>query len=272
MLNELASLRRRRWRQHRAGRIETLAQAERFVRTVQLALPWPVPGIELPDLLSAARGRPVARPGFRDWDEALDRVWAWKDELPARGVAFYGEAPWSRVGFVAAAVVPAFLRLSDIASWGVEEAVRRGLLSPLALSIVEVLEREGQLPTMALRRAALGAAGSRTGEFKRVLAELERGWVVGRCGTARERGAAWASTVYCLLDTIFPGASSARPRSDEEARGIIATAFLRASVWTSPARLARMFRWPLRQALGALEAAGARRLTETAWVDPEALL
>ena len=46
--------------------------------------------IELPSLFEAVKGRRDVH--IEDWDADSDRVWAWKNELPADRRAYYGKA------------------------------------------------------------------------------------------------------------------------------------------------------------------------------------
>jgi len=65
-------------------------RAARFVDDVGFALLFPKAGVELPSLWRATTDRTPSE-GEGDWGPDMDRVWRWKDELPRRGLAWYGE-------------------------------------------------------------------------------------------------------------------------------------------------------------------------------------
>ncbi len=82
-LREIETLRARLYRATPDRRIRTLSAAARFINRVGFC--WlfaPAPGIpELPSLFEAVKGRRGAR--IYDWDSDADRIWSWKNDLPA---------------------------------------------------------------------------------------------------------------------------------------------------------------------------------------------
>ena len=106
MQSSTLRLRRIEWRRdqiyhrRRAQRIRTMDQAAEFVDAVGFSLLFAsTQGIELPSLFEAVKGRRDAR--IEDWDQDSDRVWVWKNDLPAARRAFYGKdfpaATWVQV-------------------------------------------------------------------------------------------------------------------------------------------------------------------------------
>ena len=65
--------------------------AARFIDAVGFCLLFAsTQKIELPSLFEAVKGRRDAH--IDDWDADSDRVWEWKNDLPARKRAYYGKA------------------------------------------------------------------------------------------------------------------------------------------------------------------------------------
>src|SRR5512144_1764111 len=54
--------------------------------------------LELPSLFEAVKGKRDAH--IDDWDADSDRVWAWKNDLPAAKRAYYGKAFAAKPVFV----------------------------------------------------------------------------------------------------------------------------------------------------------------------------
>ena len=87
--DELVAARARRWWQ--SGRpVKRIDRAARFIDDVGFALLFPKATVDLPSLWQAASDRPLSE-GEGDWGPDMERVWRWKDELPRRGMAWYGE-------------------------------------------------------------------------------------------------------------------------------------------------------------------------------------
>src|SRR6266540_3814451 len=84
----LAQERARRWWRSRRP-VRSIERAAAFVDDVGFALLFPSRGVELPSLLEATSDRTIGQLGV-DWGPDTERVWWWKDELPRRGLAWYG--------------------------------------------------------------------------------------------------------------------------------------------------------------------------------------
>ncbi len=98
MVDELELARAKRWWQ--AGRpVARIDRAGRFIDDVGFAMLFPKAGVELPTLWQATTDRTPSE-GEGDWGPDMDRVWRWKDELPRRGLAWYGEFVRGRKSFL----------------------------------------------------------------------------------------------------------------------------------------------------------------------------
>ena len=67
-------------------RVQTVADASRFIDSVGFCVLFPVKNVPLPSLYYAVSHRTNAR-----WDKFAQLIWAWKDELPKKRRAFYSK-------------------------------------------------------------------------------------------------------------------------------------------------------------------------------------
>jgi len=232
---------KRWWRTKR--RIGSLERAAAFVDDVGFAFLFPKSGVALPSLWEAASDRPMHDLG-REWGPDAERVWGWKDELPRRGLAWYGRFLRGRPSFLATDLLACLYPRSG-APGDFEDAQ----LSPYAYRIARILLRSGPQPTSALREA-LDAEGSKGGErFDRALSELGRGLVVTHFGTEDE-GAGWPSGILELTARAF---RLPRRTGRDRARLRAAGRFLDTILMARPAELASSFGWTAAEARAALD-------------------
>jgi hypothetical protein len=211
--------------------ITTLRQAATFIRRVELALLFPARGVDLPSLWEevAGPGRRMAEDG---WGQDEDRVWAWKDELPRRGLAWYGPFARGRKSFVSPALLaelyPGAGRLDDH---------RRLDLSADAHRIADVLEAGGATPQSAVRIATGLDGKSGKTRFDKAMTELGRNLLVTRCGIY-EGDSGWPAAVLELTPRVFEVGPSPDPAA--------ALARLRRALpGAAPGELARALGWPV---------------------------
>lgn len=235
----LSDRRRRRWGYTKA-RITTPARAAAWIDDVGFALLFAARGIELPDLWSMA----VREDG---WGPAAERAWAWKDELPSQGRAWYGPFLRGRKGFLAPDL------LADLyPRTGEEHDFQEADLSPDAARIAELILVGGPASKGELREAT-GLEGKRNNAaFERALTELGRALVVTHRGVRDQPGRAWPSAVLELTARAFEVPSAGEP---SERRARTAARFLATMVEATPNELARTFGWPVAQARAAIEEA-----------------
>ncbi len=241
-MDELEAERARRWWRTRR-RIATLARAAAFVEDLGFALLFPKAGVALPSLWEAASDRPIHHLG-KEWGPDAERVWTWKDELPRRGLAWYGRFLRGH---------PSFLSPDLLAHLyprpGLPDDFEAAALSPDARRIARTLLRSGPLSTATLREA-LGAEGRRGSErFSRALVELGRALVVTHLGTEDE-GTGWPSAVLELTARAF----RIPRRPDPDARRVhAARRFLDTMIACRPLDLCLAFGWTGHEARRALE-------------------
>jgi hypothetical protein len=240
---ELGRARERRW-WVRGRRVRSVARAGAFVEDVGFALLFPSERMFAPSLWEAVAGAD-AEPFATGMDVNEQRVWSWKDDLPRRGLAWYGNFVAGRSSFLS----PSLLRWLYPASGGTDDHMNLDL-SPTAHEVATALA-EGPQPSARLR-ALIGDRG----RYQRGAIELQRHLLVTTAGV-HEQASGWPSTVLDLTCRRF-----------DVGRGQdhLATAelFIGVLLEASAGDLARTFRWPVSKARGHLDAlAAAARVTRS---------
>lgn len=130
-------------------------------------------GLGLPCLREAIEGRrEPPLPEHIQHDRAIMMTWNLKDALPARKAVYYGKAIAGRPGFIAPALLSAFLRLR-VAPGGYRRLYARGSLSHCAKLVMDALTRRGAAETLALKLASGRAQPKMRAEFDRAMKELQ---------------------------------------------------------------------------------------------------
>jgi hypothetical protein len=223
----LGRARARRW--WVAGRrVGSLERAATFVDDVGFALLFPTPRLLAPSLWEAVAGEDT-EPFATGMGASEAKVWAWKDELPRRGLAWYGAFLGGRGSFLSpvmvAALYPGKGEIDDHESLP---------LSATAHEIARALAGE-PLPSAALR----ALIGDRN-RYQRAMVELQRQLLVTTSGVQENRSG-WPSALFeltCHRFAVGAGQDS----------GLFATRFLDTMLEASAADLARAVRWPTTQA------------------------
>lgn len=165
-------------------RLTNFEQAVRFVNERSFAMFWPVKGIEMPSLWTAAAGdRPVPDvhddPGHITWD--------WKDKSLGKKKWYYGRVIKRRNAFIGMDMLPFFYALSP--NYGEPEQdyliqYEQGHLRPEAKWIFEALLKEGPLDTLALKKAARLSSPESEGRFNRGIDDLQMEFKINPIGIA----------------------------------------------------------------------------------------
>ncbi len=225
------------YRRTRGRSIHTIGQAARFIDSVGFCLLFAsTQGIELPSLFEAVKGRRDVH--IEDWDADSDRVWVWKNDLPAQRRAYYGKALASgKPVLVSLSMLPYLYATS--APEDINHAYARGAVSYEAKRVYDVLRSSGPTPTIALRRAA----GLDTARDHRALDQLQRELIVLPVGATIETGA-WTSQIFDLVARWFPDQVKTAERIDvDEARRTLARRYIRSVVAAKPPMIVRVFNW-----------------------------
>jgi hypothetical protein len=217
----------------RGRRIGSIERAARFVDDVGFALLFPSDRVLLPSLWEAVAGED-AEPFATGMERNEQRVWAWKDELPLRRLAWYGNFVAGRGSFLS----PRLLRLLYPAYGDVDDHEQLDL-SPTAHEVAAALI-DGPLPSATLRVLI----GDRN-RYQRAVVELQRQLLVTNAGV-QEQAAGWPSAVIDLTCRRFDVGNG---QDQLEAAG----RYLEVVLDASAAELARAFHWPVSEAQGHLE-------------------
>lgn len=240
---ELGRARERRW-WVRGRRVRSIARAGAFVEDMGFALLFPSERVLAPSLWEAVAGED-AEPFATGMDVEEQRVWSWKDELPRRGLAWYGNFVAGRNSFLS----PSLLRWLYPSNGGTDDHMSLDL-SPTAHEIATALA-EGPQPSASLR-ALMGDRG----RYQRGAVELQRHLLVTTAGV-HQQASGWPSKVLDLTCRRFDVGR-------EQDHLAAADLFIGVVLDASARDLARTFRWPVDKARGHLDAlAAAARVTRS---------
>jgi hypothetical protein len=247
---ELGRARARRWWVS-GRRVGSISRAAAFIDDVGLALLFPAAQPVAPSLWEAVAGAD-SEPFATGMGADEQKVWTWKDELPRRGLAWYGTFVAGRGSFLSpallAALYPGAGDVDDHASLA---------LSPAAHDVAEALIAD-PLPSATLRTLV----GDRS-RYQRAVVELNRHLLVTVAGV-KESASGWPAALLDLTCRRFEVGG----RLDH---GLATRTFLATMLQATPADLARAYRWPVayaRDRLDELVTAGAATRAGTRYAAP----
>jgi hypothetical protein len=227
-------------------RLRSSQQALQFINEVGFCSLFPVWHEEMPSLWEAVCGE--ARPlSIHHDDVELGHTWNWKDELPSRGLVFYGKLVHKKPTLVSLDLLPHFYALSenygDIEDYLLE--YQDGKLSEEAKRVYEALLQHGALPTSHLRRRAGLDGKSNAPRFDRAICELQLGLKIVKTGISDAN--AWGYCyVYDVLLRHWPDlARRAGAIPSQEGMRVLLLTYLRNVGVTTPADVARLMGWDL---------------------------
>ena len=182
----------------------------------------------------------------------MAKCWAWKDELPERGLACVGKhlGRWSAL--IAPRLLPALYALTGRS--GKPDDFRESELTPLQLEVAEAALASGPCTGPELR-VLIGA------EKKQVdgaLVVLQRALVLTNARVVAQRNG-WGAIAVDLLARRWD--VSKRP-SEDEARRVLATTVLASSGELSAADLAGALGWRSKRSRETLEELAGRGAAE----------
>jgi hypothetical protein len=225
-------------------RLRSSQQALEFINQVGFCFLFPAKKVEMPTLWEAICGETRPFPVAHD-DVELGYAWNWKDELPSRGLVFYGKLLFKKPTLVSLALLPHFYALSenygDIEDYLLE--YQDGKLSEEAKRVYEALLQHGALPTSHLRRwAGLHGKGNAP-RFDRAIRELQLGLKIVKTGISDAN--AWGYCyVYDVMLRHWPDlARRASAISTQEAMRVLLLTYLRNVGATTLADVVRLFGW-----------------------------
>ena len=219
----------RMWRREPESRVETGADAERFVEAVGFCAAMTDVRRPGPSLYVAVCGRRDAHmPRNVQKDPESSLTWVLKDELMNRGRVYYGKLAKNRTMFVAPRLVPHFNAL-----WGVQRRAEAKALSAEARGILKILRREWEMASADLREES--KVGDR-GRFSKALDELQRTMKVIPQQVLYEP---WFTYIWTLSEGRFAQELSVKVRREDALREV-ARAFLEGAGVTLRGELARV--------------------------------
>jgi hypothetical protein len=239
-------------------RLRTLEQAAAWVGDVGLALLYPSADYVLPSLWEAVAGRVPVDWAVRDDDgrfvsftPEMERVWRWKDELPAGRHACVGLHVARTSSLVAPGLVASLYALTG--RGGTPADFRAAGLGDVELAVAEAALEAGRPVTRRELRLLIGADKRTT---DRAVNALQRALVLTNAGTT-SRENSWSSTLHDLFARRWR-AKLRRLPTRERAVLRLAEAVLRGADDVSAADLAAALRLRRREAADVLERLEAR--------------
>jgi hypothetical protein len=219
----------RLWRREAESRVETAADAERFVEEVGFCASMTDARRPGPSLYVAVCGRRDAHmPRNVQKDAESSATWLLKDDLLRRGRVYYAKLAKSRTLFVAPRLVAHFNAL-----WGVARREEPDALSADARAILRVLRREWEMATADLRKESEVADRAR---FNKALDELQRAMKVVPQEVLYEP---WFTYIWTLGEARF-AAELKRRVTRQAALREVARAFLNGAGMTLRGELAKV--------------------------------
>jgi hypothetical protein len=139
-------------------------------------------GLNVPCLREAIAGtREPALPEHIQHDYAIGMTWRIKDSLPERRLVYYGKAIAGRPGFIARALLGAFLRLR-VPVGGYRRLYGRGGLSHCGKLVMDALTKRGAAETRVLKLSSGYAQPSKRATFDRAMKELQEKFLALKVG------------------------------------------------------------------------------------------
>ena len=197
-------------------RLRTLDDAAAWVEEVGLALLYPKPDVVLPSLWEAVAGRTELDWAIRDEDAKfvsftpeMEKVWRWKDDLPAQRLACVGLHVVRTTGLVSPKLVGAIYALTG----------RRGTPDDFGDEELEPLERELAEAALELgrpttRRELRLLVDREKRDVDRAVNALQRKLVFTNAGRD-EQDSGWSSTLHDLFARRWGTALRGLPARDD---------------------------------------------------------
>jgi hypothetical protein len=262
----LRAYREKTFRTESGAHLRSAEEAVSFVEHRGFIFFWPVKGLDLPSLWTAAAGD---RPVPNEHDDPGHITWQWKDSMLDQKRWYYGKLLRRRATIVSLELIPYFYALSDRVG-DLDDYMllyEEGRLTFEERSIADALLKHGAMHTIELRQKAHLSSTSAKSRFERALAALQTGLYILPIGVA-EAGSWRYAFIYELFDRWLPQIiSQARDIPRREARKKLIATYLD-SVGVSTLRaISQLFRWKRDTILTALKALEEEELAR--WNDGE---
>ncbi|MFN0085794.1 MAG: hypothetical protein ACKVX9_10435 [Blastocatellia bacterium] len=226
---EIEEHRDEHWRREDGLRIETAADAERFIERagfISCLTDSRQPG---PSLYIAVCGRRDAvMPHNVQKDPESSQAWVLKDEIVRRGKVYYAKLTRGKTMFLAPRMIPFFHAI-----WGVPRPQEKRRLSEGALAILKPLRKEWEMGSADLRRES-GIADRKA--FTKAIDELQAAMIVVPSEVLYVPKFTY---IWTLAEGRFPD-EIGRKVDRQTALREIARAFLTGAGLTVPGEMARV--------------------------------
>jgi len=242
------------------GAVSMPAQAVRFINHAGFCVLFPVKNVSLPSLYYAVAKRLPAR-----WDKHAQKIWKWRDELPAKRRAFYAKYFKSRATFISLKYLSHFLAMREaaVSPKDAEHFYSAGRISHDARAIWLALADHGPMPTLELRHACKFDTKAGNIRFKKAILDLQCQLIVTHTGGEQETES-WASNRFDLVSRAFPKQlAQARKISPEAARSALARQYLKLYPSAPALQISRLFNWSKSETQAARSCATAKHSSPT---------
>ena len=233
--------------------LRTLEDAAAWIDGVGLALIYPNADYVLPSLWEAVAGKVELEWAIRDGDgkfqsftPEMERVWTWKDELPARKLACVGLHVARTSSAIAPRLVSSLYALTE--RRGAPDDFRDAGLDGLARELAEAALELGRPATRRELRLLVGA-DKRLGD--RAINALQRSLVFTNAGTS-DAESGWVSVLHDLFARRWRVKLRRLPEREDALRAL-ARAVVAGARDVSIADLAAVLRIRRREATATLE-------------------
>ena len=238
-------------------RIRSQNEAVSFINMRGFAFFWPIKGVTLPSLWTAAAGdRPVAD----EHDDPGHITWNWKDSLLGKKKVYYARILRRKNTFISLEMLPYFYSLSpNYGDWEVDymEQYQQGTMTAAARSIYEALLREGPLNTIMLRKASRLAGETASGLFARALDDLMVEFKILPVAVS-DAGAWHYCHVYDITPRFYPDLQeNSRLVNEKDARNLILWKYFESVGAATQKEAQRLFNWPPEIIAGTLDGLAA---------------
>lgn len=241
---ELAAYRARTFRLDRP--LKTLGEAVNFINERGFIFFWPISGIPLPSLWTAAAGdRPVADAH----DDPGHVTWGWKDELLGQKRVYYARMLRKKNMMISLETAPYFYALTP--NYGAPEEdyltqYEMGQITMETRSVYEALLKEGPLDTISLRKKTRLTGPGSDSRFNRALESLQVDMRILPVGTARAGAWHYAFVYDCVHRHLPEMIEASAAISEKDARRHLLMRYFRSMGAAAVTDVIKMFQWPAR--------------------------
>jgi len=223
-------------------RLHSAADAVAYVNERGFIYFWPITGIHLPSLWTAAAGdRPVAD----QHDDPGHVTWGWKDNALDQRIWYYAKVLRRKATIISLEIAPYFYALTENYGDYREDYLipyQDGRLPQGAKQVYEAILDNGPLHTIDLRRLAR-MSNARDSEFNKALEILQADFKILPIGVA-QAGSWNYAFIYEITARYYPDLSEkARHIGEAEARAKLLELYFQSVGAAQMRDVNKLFRW-----------------------------